>query len=190
LSIKYLVTTTHRSNPRVRSLAKELALSLPRAVKVNRGKMSLLDVVANAKALGAQRVLIVGRGLMGNPGRIEIMERLDPPYISLVLKLSGVKLARELGVRPRPPRAIVLTTQPSNEASEFAHELSVALNIPMVEGVGVSGPSSIYDASLFIEYVGKPRALFALRFLDSSTGMPRGPRLLVEKYAVVKRASL
>lgn len=174
----------------MRSLAKELALSLPDALKINRGKMSLPDVLLRARALGAQRVLIVGRGLMGNPGRLEVFETLVPPIISLALKLSGVRLARELGVRPQPPRKLAVVVQPTRDAVEFGHELATAMNLPLMEHAELGGVELMYDSLLYVEYVGRPRALFALKFLDPRAETARGPRLLVEKHAVIRRDSL
>ncbi|MEM1690647.1 MAG: hypothetical protein QXG48_01815 [Thermofilaceae archaeon] len=190
MTCHYLVTTTHRSNPRVRSLAKELALSLPNALKVNRGKSRLLDVLLQAKTLGALRVLIVGRGLMGNPGRIEVFKTLDPPYTSLVLKLSGVKLARELATKPQPPRSLAVLVQREQEALEFGHELAAAMNLPLVEDAKPEELANVYDSLLLIAYVKHPRTLFALKFVKPESRQPRGPRLLVEKYAVIKRGSI
>lgn len=190
MTCRYLVTTTHRSNPRVRSLAKELALSLPNAVKVNRGKSSLPELLLHAKSLGARRLLIVGRGLKGNPGRIEVFKTLDPPLVSLVMKLSGVRLARELSTEARPPRSLSVLVPPAEAASEFGHELAAALDLPLVEGVDVEDLARACDSVLLVEYVNRPRALFALKFIEPVSGAPRGPRLLVEKYAVIKRGSL
>ena len=190
MSVRYLVTTTHRSNPRVRSLAKELARSLPRAVRVNRGKMSLAEVVERAKSLGASRVVIVGRGLRGNPGRVEILEGLNPPFVSLVLKLRGVKLARELGVRPTPPLSAAVVAQPVPAAVEFAHELAAAMDLSILEGVRPEDLADSYDSVLLVEHVGRGGAAFALWFLDPRTGGPRGPRLLVERYAVIARGAV
>lgn len=174
----------------MRSLAKELALSLPNALKVNRGKMSIREVLFHAKTLGAQRVIIVGRGLRGNPGRIEIFERMEPPLVSMIVKLCGVKLARELGVRPQPPRRLSVVVQPSSEAWEFAHELAIALNLPLIEEVEPRDLSHVYDSALLVEQVGRTRALLALRFVDAVSGHPRGPRLLVEKYRVMSHANV
>lgn len=186
----YLVTTTHRSNPRVRSLAKELSHSLPNALKVNRGKSSLPDLLLQAKALGAFRVVIIGRGLRGNPGRIEVFKRLDPPFTSLVMKLSGVKLARELAAKIQPPRSLAILVPREQEALEFGHELAAAMNLPLVEGIKPEDLVSVYDSVLLVECVKRPCALLALKFVKPESGQPCGPRLLVKKYRVIRRGDV
>lgn len=180
--LKYLVTTTRRSNPRTRSLAKELASSLPQALKINRGKTRLTELIEHAKSLGATNVVIVGRGLQGNPGRIGIINLGSgygsPPF--LILKLKGVRLARELGVRPRPPTNIAVVALNQTLSLELGHELAVALNLPLLEGLEAVG--SAYESVILVEAL--TSGLQVVRFV-SPNGAPRGPRLLVERYSLV-----
>lgn len=188
MSLRILVTTAHRTNPRVRSLAKELALSLPNATRVNRGKMSYAALFEYAKSLGASRVIVVCRGLRGNPGRITFLDTTarELCFYPLILKLGGVKLAREAGVRPSPPRHVVVVAPQEPEAVEFAQELAGALNLTLVEGINVGELTGTYDSALLVEPVHSPRASFAVRFVNPSTLAPRGPRLLIEKYYLRK----
>ena len=82
----------------MRSFVKDLASVLPYAVKVNRGKASLLDLYYDAMAIGAKRVVVVGVK-KGNPGIIRVYVPREPPETGLdeivVISLSGVKLRRE-----------------------------------------------------------------------------------------------
>jgi len=93
-----IVTTSHRPTQRVRSFVKDLASVLPYAVKVNRGKASLLDLYYDAMAVGAKRIVVVG-AKKGNPGIVRVYAPREPPEIGLeeiaVISLSGVKLRRE-----------------------------------------------------------------------------------------------
>lgn len=183
------MTTTHRSNPRVRSLARELTLCLPRALKVNRGKMSFEEVLERARALGAKRVVVVGRGLKGNPGRLEILSTSLPlPRAHLLLlKLKGVKLAREQGVRPKPPLNLVVVTTPVEEVVNFAHEVAIALDLALVEAdpSRLSELSDVYDAVLLVEPA--PQVGFILRFARTVDGEARGLRLTVSGYLLPTR---
>jgi len=161
-----------------------LALSLPNALRINRGKMNYVDLFEYAKSLGAARVVVVCRGLRGNPGRIVFLDTTAEElcFYPLILKLRGVKLAREMGVRPSPPRRAVVAAPSEAEAIEFGQELAGALNLTFVEGVEAGELAGTYDSVLLIEPVRSPRASFAVKFVDPSTLAPRGPRLLVEKY--------
>lgn len=181
--LRYLVTTTRRSNPRTRSLAKELALSLPCALKINRGKARLDELVAYARELGAANLVIVGRGLQGNPGRIEIVNLSSGgnAFHRLILKLRGVRLAREYGIRPRPPPEIAIVARVEPPSLELGHELAAALNLPLLEADDLNAVRDVYQSVIFIEPLAS--GLLAVRFV-SPEGAPKGPRLLVEKYAV------
>lgn len=186
----YIISTTRRSNPRVRSLARELALSLPNALRVNRGKMSLPALMAYARSLGARRVLCVGRGLSGNPGRLMFIDTATSNHYSqvFIIKLSGVKLARELGVTPNPPR-IVLVAAPS-DALDFGQELAAALGLPFIETLDIRSLEHACDSVLVVEPLSHPKAKFVLRFLKTSDSSYNGPRLLVERYKVIKYGTL
>ncbi|MCS7105150.1 MAG: hypothetical protein NZ954_06250 [Thermofilaceae archaeon] len=182
----YVVSTTRRSNPRVRSLARELALSLPKALKVNRGKMSLPALIAYARSLGAKRVLCVGRGLSGNPGSLMFIDSAISNYHpqAFVIKLCGVKLARELGVTPHPPGMILVAA--SSDALCFGQELAVALDLPLIETLNVRSLEHVCDSVLVVEPLSHLKAKFVLKFLKTSDSSYSGPRLLVEKYKVIK----
>ena len=82
----------------MRSFVKDLASVLPYAVKVNRGKASLLDLYYDAMAIGAKRVVVIGVK-KGNPGIVRVYEPRAPPETGLdeivVISLSGAKLRRE-----------------------------------------------------------------------------------------------
>jgi len=181
--LKYIVTTTRRSNPRTRSLAKELALSLPHALKINRGKARLDELVEYAKGLGAANLVIVGRGLQGNPGRIEIVNfcSSEETLYRLILKLRGVRLAREYGARPRPPPEIAIVAQAQPPSLELGHELAATLNLPLLETDDPSAVKGVYSSIILVEPL--TGGLLAVKFV-SPEGEPKGPRLLVEKYAI------
>ncbi|RLE86003.1 MAG: Brix domain containing protein, partial [Thermoprotei archaeon] len=49
-----IVTTTHHINPRVRSLANELARALPDAVRINRGKQNIINLAEKARLYEAK----------------------------------------------------------------------------------------------------------------------------------------
>jgi len=183
VSYSIIVTTSRRSNPRVRSIANELAAVLPGAVKVNRGKMSLRDLYEHAKWVGAKRIVMVCRGLRGNPRRIIFMDSTGeaPAFYPLILKIRGVKLARELGGRRRKATSMVVYVE-QEDLKGFAHELAGALALSVIEDVARDEAHLYSDSLLFVEPVKSPRAEVALWFLDSKNWEPIGPRILVEEY--------
>jgi len=93
-----LITTSHRSSPRVKSFIKDLASVLPGAIRVHRGHKTLKDLALEAHVNGLKYVLIV-KELRGNPHVISVYRVLSEPHIELVkivdLFLKGVVLSRE-----------------------------------------------------------------------------------------------
>lgn len=186
---KIVVTTTRRSNPRVRSLAKEIALALPAAIKVNRGKMSYMEIFKYAKSLNADRVVIVCRGLKGNPGKIVFLDITGPElkFYPLVLKLKGIKLAREAGIAVKRPNSVIVSAQAEPETIEFGMELAGALTLSFIENTELRDLSTLAESVLLVEKNKSLESAFILKFVDTRTGNLRGPRLTVKKVQEVVR---
>lgn len=135
-----LITTSHRPTRRVRSLCNDLARSIPGLVRVNRGKMNLIEVAERAVLMNSDRFIVVDRW-KGGPGRIRLFKVTDegvsesPPRIYV----SGVKLRREFNI-PRQwiKEKINLLFMKSNEEEspelmEFKTAMSNFLQIPMLK---------------------------------------------------------
>jgi len=106
----YIVTTSHRPSQRTRSFVKELVRVLPRALRINRGKRTLEDLLYDAVELRAKRIIVAGER-RGNPGLLRFYEPRPPGGLALLseMLLRGVTLAREAGARlPSEPRSIGL----------------------------------------------------------------------------------
>ncbi len=108
----YLLTTSHKPSRRLRSFLKDLASILPGAVKVNRGKKRLEDLLYDALELKAKR-LIVLREYKGNPAGIDVYKidfenEMLRPLISFHIR--GVRLSRETveAVRIYNPRVFAV----------------------------------------------------------------------------------
>jgi len=180
-----IITTTRHTNRRVRSLVKELAHSFHSATKVNRGKLSLYELVLLARSYAAKRVVIVCRGLYGNPGRLLFLDTTvnRVKFYPLIVALSGVKLAREQGVKVVPPRAKtpVIPRPCTPENRDFSQELAVALNLPYLEVENLQEVSFFYPRALLVEWVGGERTRHVVKFVSTETGEMEGPKLFVKK---------
>ncbi len=180
-----IVTTARHTNQRVRSLAKELAAALFSAVRINRGKLSLEELVALARDKGARRVLIVGRGLRGNPGRIVILDTTFETvmFYPLIIALSGIKLAREQGVKPTPPPAPtpIVPSPAQGENAEFAQELAAALDLPYIEVDDLREIATLYPRAIVVEWVGSKRTKHVVKFVSCSDRSAEGPKLFVKR---------
>lgn len=93
----YLLTTSHKPSRRLRSFLKDLTSILPNAIKVNRGKKRLEDLLYDAIELKASRLIIL-REYKGNPAGIDVY-RVDFEYEVLKplasFHMRGVRLSRE-----------------------------------------------------------------------------------------------
>lgn len=94
-----LLTTSHRPTRRVRSLCNDLARSIPGLIRVNRGKMNLLEVAEKTVEVGSEKFIVVDRW-KGDPGRIRFFKVFDASFREIPprLYISGVKLRREFGI--------------------------------------------------------------------------------------------
>lgn len=90
-----LITSSHRPSRRVRSFINDLAKTLPKAVRINRGKKSLEDLKDLARLAGYKVILIVSTW-KANPGRIDVYLREDDMFKKAgSLYISSTKLSRE-----------------------------------------------------------------------------------------------
>lgn len=110
---RLLVTTSREPSRRTRSFVKDLALAIPHAVKVNRGKATYSDLAVRTTSLGAYGVLIVlEKG--GNPSALLYAEPVGLQLRKLfLLKIAGVSLLREIpsSQSPHGLRELVLAPQ-------------------------------------------------------------------------------
>jgi len=181
-----IVTTTRHVNPRVRSLANDLAHVLPDALRINRGKNNISDLAEIARAYNARVVLIVGKGLQGNPGRLVFLTVMEYRYsfYPLIISLTGVKLARELNIRPSsvPLESFSVATLKnfSDATKELALALSEALQVNYTEISNLNSLTHIFDRILFIEETNLEKNPFLIRFVKPS-GKIDGPLLRVKR---------
>jgi len=117
-----LITTSRRPARRVRSFCKDLARVIPRAVKINRGKKSLYEVLTEAAQRNLPYVLIV-ETWKGNPGdmffyRADVAGAKEP---LAVLRVKSVKLQREINRETKigEVKGIVIQSQGQTELAKF-----------------------------------------------------------------------
>ncbi|MEM2092287.1 MAG: hypothetical protein QW147_01030 [Candidatus Bathyarchaeia archaeon] len=138
-----LLTTSHRPTRRIRSLCNDLARSIPGLKRVNRGKMSLLEIAEKTLEMGAEKFIVVDRW-KGGPGRIRLFKISNGSFgeIPPRLYISGVKLRREYKI----PRDIVDKTISSlfldasetvdREVERFRLSIADFLDLPAIKSLG------------------------------------------------------
>ncbi|RLG81526.1 MAG: hypothetical protein DRO13_00935 [Thermoprotei archaeon] len=131
-----LITTSHKPSPRTRTFIKELAATLPYAVKTNRGKKTLDDLGLKAYRVGAKYIAVVGER-RGNPSimriyKLDLSEKWPKTKEIVVFKIKGIKLLREnpLGARVYNPESIGVDYDlcKSDECYNLANTLLAVFN--------------------------------------------------------------
>ncbi|MEB3859982.1 MAG: hypothetical protein LRS43_02100 [Desulfurococcales archaeon] len=170
---RVILTTSRRPNNRVRSFVKELYLTLPKAIRLNRGHLSMEELAREALLLRAERVVIVS-SRRGNPGIIRFYS-VEPRSLTLVnlasIIVRGVSLARE-GGRGYPgekPRGLYVSTDKTLTAREFGRALTIGLGALMEPAPG------LLEARI------RKRGKNTVSLSFFYEGKPVGPRLLLSR---------
>lgn len=183
---RILVTTSRHPNPRLRSFVKDLARALPGASHVNRGKMNIDELAAEAYRRGSDTVVIVCRGQHGNPGRIVFMKVYEDEFefYPLIIQLRGVKLVREMpDARPVRVESEVVGYFEGGEAEALALALGEALGLPTIKASSIDDLRGVSQAVLLVEHVGKPDLSFVLKFLSLRKLDLVGPLMRIRRVA-------
>ena len=180
MSYEYLITTSRRPTRRTRSFCKDLQRALPRAIKVNRGKMSLSDVALRALELGADRVVLVSV-FKGNPGRIRFFSVSRESFVELppTINIAGVKLVREFQrAKSMIPSHLYIFPQVgcSSEIMSFAEALASALKSQIISSDKLN---TIPSSSAILRLIPRKNVFCSLLFTDKY-GVPMGPLISVK----------
>ncbi len=165
----------------MRTLCRDLAHSIPRATRINRGKLNLSGVAEKALESNADRIVILDRW-KGGPGKVEFFQvgsgGLTP--VPPMFYVAGVRLQREFKAGIRPPRDLVVTTPPEGppETEKIAESLASFLQIPVST---VAEAASKYPASMHVS--SGPSGLTQITFLLLPEALEVGPRLTLSHTA-------
>jgi U3 small nucleolar ribonucleoprotein protein IMP4 len=169
-----VLTSSRDSGIRMRQFLNELEMAIPNTVKVNRGKMSLIDLAGKALGLGATKIVYFGaRG--GNPSVMRFI-RVRPgsiEFLPYAIKILGVKLLLDMQVRVRQVSqarsAIVISL---GEYIDVADILSEELELPSLRVKDFESVRGMYDTLLVIRRV---EDYYELQILNGKDMGPYGP---------------
>jgi len=171
-----LFTTSRRPIQRVRSFVGELSHSIPKCIKLNRGKLSLEGVAERSLELNCDKALILERW-MGGPGRIQLLQFKNsnltpiPPLIYLV----EVNLRREYGTLGRfQAEAITIRSEENSELVRLAKSLSSFFELPL----NTLPPKGSYRVALHVMRHSKWKAKVVLASLPAIREI--GPSLTIK----------
>jgi len=179
-SEKILLTTSRRPTSLMRTFGNDLARSIPNAVRVNRGKLSMDRVAEKALEYAAEKVLIVDRW-QGGPGKIELF-RISPegltPFPPTIF-VCGVRLRREFGeAKSRRVGSLAVTVHSGSQRRvlEVAEALSSFFNIPFLS---MDEAGSRCNATMHFSSDSKGRVQFTFLLLPQNVEI--GPRVTISR---------
>ena len=181
---------------RVRQFLNELAEAIPNSVKINRGRMSLDDLVVRAIEHRAKYILYV-MTRKGNPLAIKFIEINEKEatyrWLPYVIKLIGVKLIVDMPVRraiKKKARSAIIVMLDYHEVGDL---LSQILNIPAVQTRNLDQFQGKYDTIIVVRPVyNRPDFTGEIQFLDGEDFGPIGPIIRISRvyYLTGKEAVL
>ncbi|MCD6510081.1 MAG: hypothetical protein J7L11_06855 [Thermoprotei archaeon] len=180
---RIIVSTCREPGRRIRSFSKELAASLPDAIRVNRGKYPLGELARISLELGADTLIIVG-SRKGNPGRLVIYRIEEDQYYKVppLIRIRGVKLLREIDEKSPVSvvKSLVVTCSEGmpDEVKEFAESLAGALRLPYVEIT--SYDEVMNSADILLSLTHRREGHIILKFLNANDLKPAGPLIRVD----------
>ena len=180
-----VLTSSRDASIRMRQFLNELELVIPNAVKVNRGKSSIIEVAGKALSLGANRILYIGsRG--GNPGFMRFLRVREGiievmPYL---IRIFGVKLLIDMpvsvAVKQRARSGIIVSLR---EYAEVMDVLSEQLGLPSMRVYDFESVRGMYDVIFLINKVGNG---YEVQILNGRDLGPYGPFMRISDVIYVR----
>ncbi len=174
-----LVTTSRRPTERIRALCNDLARSIPRAVRVNRGKMNLDGITEKALEIAADRVVVVNRW-RGGLGKIEFFKAGPGDLTSVfpILYITSVRLQREYDVKIGLVRSLAVNKSPRCSSGEMktAEALANFFNIPFFPK---EKPPLKHQASMYFSSNTARRT--QITFMRLPQFIEAGPRIIISR---------
>ncbi|MGC8607042.1 MAG: Brix domain-containing protein [Vulcanisaeta sp.] len=169
----------------MRQFLNELEVVIPSVIKVNRGKLSIVEVAGKALSLGAMKILYIGsRG--GNPGFMRFL-RIKEGLIEVMpyfIKILGVKLLTDMQVsithRRRVRSGIIVALR---EYTEIMDVLSEQLELPSVRIYDFESIRGMYDVIFLIHRANNEYEIQILNGMDLG---PYGPFMKVNDVTYVR----
>ncbi len=174
-----LLTTSRRPTGRIRTFCRDLASSIPDAVRVNRGKMSLDGVAEKAIEVEADRVVLVDRW-HGGPGKINLYRLSSTGLTSVppLMLIKGIRLRRELNETAKRARSSAITFEPEDtaELKKIAGCMSQFFGLPVLS---LDEAAQTHGASMHFSFDSSRR--LQITFMQLRRMVEIGPRVTLSK---------
>lgn len=181
--IRLIIFTTSRyPSQRTRSFLKDLCRVIPEAIKVNRGKSSIIDLSEKAIKLGASRLVIIDQ-IKGNPSRMRFFDvtKIPPEPNPRTVLFSGVALRREITEKRVPKVETIEVAFSDSSMRELSNLLGEGMGISVLEDPIKTEELGKVDSDvvLFVHTNKRP----AISFFLTDPVEELGPRIYVKGVA-------
>jgi len=122
-----LITTSRKPSNQTRSFSRGLSKVFP-SKYLNRGKMSIRDVLLNAHEFGSENIIIVSQ-IKGNPSRITFYNEKGESLLSLDITVAASKAGSRIEKNDLTMRC---------EVDDLGEKLKSILKIPEYKGTSNS----------------------------------------------------
>ncbi len=180
-----VLTSSRNASTRMRQFLNELEVVIPNAVKINRGRLSIIEVAGNAFNLGADTILYIGsRG--GNPGFMRFL-RIRNGLIEVMpyfLKILGVKLLVDMPVGVvslRKARSGIIVSL--GEYAEVTDVLSEQLELSSIRVDDFESVRGMYDVIFLVRRL---MSGYEIQVLNGRDLGPSGPFIRVSDVAYTR----
>lgn len=188
--VRVVLSSSRNPSIRIRQFLNELELAIPNTKKINRGHMSIDELVIKAYEYGAKYIFYV-MSRRGNPIGIKFIEIKEESYTWLpyAIKIFGVKLLVDMpiriGIKNKSRNAIIITFN----SCEIADLFSQIFNIPIVNTREVEKFKNMYDTLIIFRNVYNRDWNYEIHFIDGKDFGPKGPIIRIENlyYLVGKK---
>jgi len=176
---KILITTSRNPTQMMRTFCNDLARSIPRSMRINRGKSSLDTLAEKALEHEAEKVIICDRW-KGGLGKLHLFELGSSGLVQFypLMCVRKVKLQKTFGyVRSKAAKSLILQTESgiSFEARKLADILSHFFNIPKLTSDETLSPNT--QAAMDISLNAARR--IQITFLQTPRKIEIGPRITI-----------
>ncbi len=182
---KIAISSSRDPNLRVRQFLNELTLALPRAVKINRGRMSIDELAVRAMEHGARYIMYI-TVRRGNPVAIRFIEvdkeRSTYRWLPYLIKLIGVKLIVDMPIRRVVKKKARSASIVAFDYHEVVDIFSQILNIPILFTRNLDELKGQYDTIIVARPIyNRPDFTCEIQMLDGEDFGPRGPIIRIAR---------
>ncbi len=173
-----IITTSRDPSRRTRSLVKDLALVIPKSIKVNRGKATLEDLRALMLSYRLNGIIIVYER-KGNPSALlYYVDKGNELKRRFLVKLRSLRLRREVTGSQRPINVSCLIIDCNTALTELLEAFTEMFDATCYGSSGLSNSLECIKVEVNPDVDGQ---CINVRFICLGSNRICGPQLTIEK---------